>query len=160
MKVTNHQVCFFCRFSKLLRKSFDMQRNYLQRNGKLCSETSGNLLNFQRPRFSTFGQHYPADKYLGNQLRYPVDREEKSWRGYDHTIHDIKTSWLSTSFPGFSPTRPTERERAGRREPWERGCLPLSPALAAKLWIHNLFTMTNSFYQLNKTKFMQQILNL
>ena len=45
---------FFCRFSKLLRKSFDMQRNYLQRNGKLCSEASGNLLNFQRPGFSTF----------------------------------------------------------------------------------------------------------
>ena len=124
---------FFCRFSKLLRKSFDMLRNYLQRNGKLCSETSGNLLNFQRPGFSTFGQHYLADKYLGNQLRYPVDRDEKSWRAYDHTIHYIKTSWLSTSFPGFSPTRPTERERAGRRESRERGCLPLSPALAAKL---------------------------
>ena len=29
----------------------------------------------------------------------------------------------ATSFPGFSPTRPTEREnrRAGRREPWEQG---------------------------------------
>ena len=27
----------------------------------------------------------------------------------------------ATSFPGFSPTRPMERERAGRREPWERG---------------------------------------
>ena len=26
----------------------------------------------------------------------------------------------ATSFPGFSPTRPTLR-RAGRREPWERG---------------------------------------
>ena len=32
----------------------------------------------------------------------------------------------ATSFPGFSPTRPTERERAGRREPWERGCLEAS----------------------------------
>ena len=29
---------------------------------------------------------------------------------------------ISTSFPGLSPTRPTERRRAGRREPWERGC--------------------------------------
>ena len=28
------------------------------------------------------------------------------------------------SFPGFYPTRATERERAGRREPWERGCRP------------------------------------
>ena len=27
----------------------------------------------------------------------------------------------STSFPGFSPTRPAELRRAGRREPWERG---------------------------------------
>ena len=27
---------------------------------------------------------------------------------------------FSTSFPGFSPTRPTELRRAGRREPWER----------------------------------------
>ena len=27
----------------------------------------------------------------------------------------------TTSFPGFSPTRPTELRRAGRREPWERG---------------------------------------
>ena len=31
-----------------------------------------------------------------------------------------------TSFPGFSPTRPTERarelRRAVRREPWERDC--------------------------------------
>ena len=26
-----------------------------------------------------------------------------------------------TSSPAFSPTRPTERRRAGRREPWERG---------------------------------------
>ena len=26
-----------------------------------------------------------------------------------------------TSFPGLSPTRPTARERAGRREPWKRG---------------------------------------
>jgi len=57
---------FFCIFSKLLRKSFDMQRNYLQRNGKLCSETSGNLLNFERPEFSTFGQHYPEDKSLSS----------------------------------------------------------------------------------------------
>ena len=29
---------------------------------------------------------------------------------------------FAISFPGFSPTRPTKRERAGRREPWERGC--------------------------------------
>ena len=29
--------------------------------------------------------------------------------------------FTATSFPGFFPTRPTER-RAGRREPWERGC--------------------------------------
>ena len=28
---------------------------------------------------------------------------------------------IATSFPGFSPTRPTKRSRAGRREPWERG---------------------------------------
>ena len=27
----------------------------------------------------------------------------------------------TTSFPGFSPTCPTELRRAGRREPWERG---------------------------------------
>ena len=33
---------------------------------------------------------------------------------------------FSTSFPGFSPTRPTERtRRAGRREPWERGWILL-----------------------------------
>ena len=35
------------------------------------------------------------------------------------------TGWISTSLSGFSPTRPTERERglrrAGRREPWEQG---------------------------------------
>ena len=28
-----------------------------------------------------------------------------------------------TTFPGFSPTRPTELRRAGGREPWERGCV-------------------------------------
>ena len=48
----------------------------------------------------------------------------------DETMKVVKNSALpevdSTSFPGFSPTRPTERERvplrrAGRREPWERG---------------------------------------
>ena len=33
----------------------------------------------------------------------------------------------ATLFPGFSPTRPTERERAGRREPWERGCREGTP---------------------------------
>ena len=32
-----------------------------------------------------------------------------------------KTRSYTTSFPGFSPTRPTELRRAGRREPWERG---------------------------------------
>ena len=32
-----------------------------------------------------------------------------------------------TSFPGFSPTRPTELRRAGRREPWERGWKNLVP---------------------------------
>ena len=38
-----------------------------------------------------------------------------------------------TSFPGFSPTRPTEQalslRRAGGREPWERGCRSTLPAL-------------------------------
>ena len=44
-------------------------------------------------------------------------------------IEECGTKEEKTSFPGFSPTRPTEREResslslrrAGRREPWERG---------------------------------------
>ena len=48
----------------------------------------------------------------------------------DETMKVVKISALpevdSTSFPGFSPTRPAERERvplrrAGQREPWERG---------------------------------------
>ena len=37
--------------------------------------------------------------------------------------HKILRFWRvqdTTSFPGFSPTRPTERERD--RDPWERGC--------------------------------------
>ena len=29
--------------------------------------------------------------------------------------------YTPTSFPGFSPTRPTELRKAGWREPWERG---------------------------------------
>ena len=33
----------------------------------------------------------------------------------------------ATSFPGFSSTHPMERERAGRREPWERGCREGTP---------------------------------
>ena len=33
----------------------------------------------------------------------------------------FQTTYISTSFPGFSPTRPREQ-----REPWERGCLYLS----------------------------------
>ena len=124
MKVTNHQVCFFCRFSKLLRKSFDMHRNYLQRNGKPCSETSGNLLNFQRPGFSTFGQHYPADKYLGNQLRYPVDRNEKSLRGYDHTIHDSRRLGSQLRSQGsLLPTLRSERKRVGENPGNEVACL-------------------------------------
>ena len=32
-----------------------------------------------------------------------------------------KPGSYTTSFQGFSPTRPTELRRAGRREPWERG---------------------------------------
>ena len=34
----------------------------------------------------------------------------------------IKSVQETTSFPGFSSTRPTELHRVGRREPWERGC--------------------------------------
>ena len=43
-------------------------------------------------------------------------------------LTSLIASLFSTSFPEFSPTRPTER-RAGRREPWERGCtvLPFLP---------------------------------
>ena len=33
----------------------------------------------------------------------------------------LKSGQLTTSFPGFSPTRPKRLRRAGRREPWERG---------------------------------------
>ena len=54
-----------------------------------------------------------------------IDRVEKS-----KLCVRLVSSEMTTSFPGFSPTRPMERERqmslslhgAGRREPWERGC--------------------------------------
>ena len=43
------------------------------------------------------------------------------WKSYMWTAEwKIKWRMITTSFPGFSPTRPTLR-RAGRREPWERG---------------------------------------
>ena len=38
----------------------------------------------------------------------------------DFELNDKPGSY-TTSFSGFSPTRPTELRRAGRREPWERG---------------------------------------
>ena len=38
-----------------------------------------------------------------------------------NSVTQAKAVGHSTSFPGFSPTR-----RAGRREPWERGCRPLT----------------------------------
>ena len=66
------------------------------------------------------------------------------------TIQDFLALNLVPRVLSYPPDgSPTERERAGRREPWERGCLALSPALAAKLWISTLFKMRNSFYQLN-----------
>ena len=58
----------------------------------------------------------------------------------------VQTAFWATSFPGFSPTRPLERERerdpflslslqgAGRREPWERGCF------LGRLYLHTYFT--------------------
>ena len=42
----------------------------------------------------------------------------------------VSSGESATSFPGFSPTRPTERT-AGKREPWERGWRKcLSPGLS------------------------------
>ena len=41
----------------------------------------------------------------------------QNWQIY----RQLKSDRLSNSFPGFSPTRPTELRRAVRREPWERG---------------------------------------
>ena len=38
-------------------------------------------------------------------------------------LSDITNPFLATSFPGFSPTRLLELQGAGRREPWERGCI-------------------------------------
>ena len=34
----------------------------------------------------------------------------------------VRSTYIPTSFPGFSPSRPTERW-ASRRQPWERGCV-------------------------------------
>ena len=61
-------------------------------------------------------------------LRLPVEAEdvegkkgEKGKNKFCYTKDLSATRPLPTSFPGFSPTRSTERERAGRRKPWERG---------------------------------------
>ena len=35
------------------------------------------------------------------------------------TTFNLFTFSCTTSFPGFSPTRPTELRRVGRREPWD-----------------------------------------
>ena len=67
-------------------------------------------------------------------------------RGPQQWTRCVQTAFWATSFPGFSPTRPLERERerdpflslslqgAGRREPWERGCF------LGRLYLHTYFT--------------------
>ena len=66
----------------------------------------------------------------------------------------VQTGIISpTSFPGLSPTRPTELRRAGRREPWERGCniTPLTQALSNDLENIEKWSTENKMY-INKTK--------
>ena len=48
-------------------------------------------------------------------------RGKKEKNKFCYTKDLSATGPLPTSFPGFYPTRSTERERAGRRKPWERG---------------------------------------
>ena len=54
-------------------------------------------------------------KLLIKNLANPDGSKLKPPKGKTATIQD--STLLATSFPGFSPTC-----RAGRREPWERGC--------------------------------------
>ena len=54
-------------------------------------------------------------KLLIKNLVNPDGSKLKPPKGKTATIQD--STLLATSFPGFSPTC-----RAGRREPWERGC--------------------------------------
>ena len=63
------------------------------------------------------------------------------WKSYMWTAEwRIKWRMITTSFPGFSPTRPTVR-RAGRREPWERVGM-----IIAVSYIHNFVIILSRVY--------------
>ena len=70
----------------------------------------------KRKRKADNAREYPSVSQITHKsLANPDGSKLKPPKGKTATIQD--STLLATSFPGFSPTC-----RAGRREPWERGC--------------------------------------
>ena len=67
--------------------------------------------------------------YVGLQLKKNKKQQQQSFVYNDNRIN-VGSLLSSTSFPGFSPSLPygapsLSLRRAGKREPWERGCFIL-----------------------------------
>ena len=68
-------------------------------------------------------------------LRVTIGKKQQQQAALSHP----QSTLSSTSFPGFSRTRPLSLRRAGRREPWERGC-PIITALGLSQFVPGFMT--------------------
>ena len=84
MKVTNHQVCCFVGFPNCCDKALTCSETTCNEMANFVAKRAVTFLISRGPGFQPLDSiiqrinHYLADKYLGNKLRYPVDRDEKS----------------------------------------------------------------------------------